>query len=534
MASSGDPAIGPTSPSGMPSTTELMTYSDEAFIDYVAQFRKPNSTQCFSTSDPESLAPDKMPVALSNRLREALLVLERKAYKELMADGAVPAYRDDHLVLVSYHDERYRDVLMMWKDHDGAQCPPSGCWAVFGTQLSRWREFREWQRGPGRIGKTKGRVLDDHYKRVSARLKALFGKKEFEESISPLLEKGLKSDVDAQDRATNWIEYLYYECAKRFDKADSWKRVFEDQQRWRRQQQQERTGGTGDDNDSVRQDVEIVDNIKKTERYKRAEREVELGPGRHQWIRDQIPRVRPQMKAYLKSELPSLPTQPLSPEVQAPAQEQDSDLVVIGSDSSLSTVLSSSPVPARDEKYGVGEETPPVGIVSDSSGLSVAHDNDDEEDEDNDSEVEGGGGEGGEAALASSRRNLTHRSQKRGRSPSDDDEETSLATRTQARKPPKRVRFEDSNGVEEGGEEEGKEEDGNDSSDEDIGDEDEDEEDSEEDKESNGSDDESSDDSDGDDDFDDTYDYPRAPRLRHSARLGDKAKVKEQEKTSRG
>lgn len=64
--------------------------------------------------------------------------LEIQNYKQLLHEGACPAYPLELIGAVTQHPQKYHDLLSPWTVGDD--------YMVFRKQLLRWQEFRQWQR----------------------------------------------------------------------------------------------------------------------------------------------------------------------------------------------------------------------------------------------------------------------------------------------------------------------------------------------------------------------------------------------------
>jgi hypothetical protein len=138
---------------------------------------------------------------VGGRVRKLWVDLELKEqtkyYNMLIREGGRPSHPVSLGRDVLEHPGEYREILSYWQlrnnDAEGR------VWNVFGSELSEWRKFREYQRR-SRLLKTENR-LDVYSQQLHSRLT----RHGFMQSVQ------LHEDPKQQDRLTTWIEFLNFE-----------------------------------------------------------------------------------------------------------------------------------------------------------------------------------------------------------------------------------------------------------------------------------------------------------------------------------
>ncbi|SPQ20562.1 d69b2386-a171-44d6-8e59-52cca8eefe89 [Thermothielavioides terrestris] len=150
-------------------------------------------------------------------------VREKADYERLVNAGGRPMYPIDRIDEVANNPTAYSDWLRPWTDSADAESPQ---WSVvFGTQLWHWQHFRRWQA----LNREPPRRLDIQYPTRYGYVDRAYnvfvrdfrlGLPTYEEAASALLARygfsrpvRFQQDPMRQDKLTEWIEYLVFECA---------------------------------------------------------------------------------------------------------------------------------------------------------------------------------------------------------------------------------------------------------------------------------------------------------------------------------
>ncbi|EFY86019.1 hypothetical protein MAC_07903 [Metarhizium acridum CQMa 102] len=144
---------------------------------------------------------------------------EREDYDELVKDGGRPWYPIHRLEEISRNPKGHRELLRYWQGAIGGN-PDE--WIVFGAQVLRWRNFREWQVNVRKHSKGPIAEHTEWARRFLLKRHSYTAPPEF----------AFEEDPKRQDQLTTWIEYLAYESnfsAKRFEWHRRRARWYDDQ-----------------------------------------------------------------------------------------------------------------------------------------------------------------------------------------------------------------------------------------------------------------------------------------------------------------
>jgi hypothetical protein len=150
---------------------------------------------------------------------------ETEFYFKLVNNGGRPMYPIELIDSVAQNPTAYRHLVRPWSDSADSELPE--WWLVFERQSHHWEQFRQWQAHARREGipprveirfDTRWSHVDTAYDRFvrDFRLESptyadaalqLLGRHGFTRPVQ------FHPDVSQQDKLTEWIEYLTYECA---------------------------------------------------------------------------------------------------------------------------------------------------------------------------------------------------------------------------------------------------------------------------------------------------------------------------------